>query len=143
MRLLRGFTLIELLVVISIIAVLAATAVVFYNKSQEGARFSRALEDMRAIANAAEIDNDQNNGYALDFTPPRFAGEAGDLMPRWPTPPCSGWLYDWEHWSSGTIIQISIRKGSGQLVSYYYCIYGACAGEQDIKTVTDRRLVCS
>lgn len=49
-----GFTLFELLVSISIIGILTALAIVSYSSAQKKARDARRIQDLQAIAKAAE-----------------------------------------------------------------------------------------
>jgi prepilin-type N-terminal cleavage/methylation domain-containing protein len=58
-----GFTLIELLVVIAIIGLLATLAVVALNSARVGARDAKRLADVRQIATALELYNDNHGGY--------------------------------------------------------------------------------
>ncbi|MEN6626239.1 MAG: prepilin-type N-terminal cleavage/methylation domain-containing protein [Candidatus Sumerlaeia bacterium] len=62
----RAFTLIELLIVVAIIAILAAIAVPNFLEAQTRAKVSRAVGDMRTIANAIESYNIDYNSYVLD-----------------------------------------------------------------------------
>lgn len=50
----NGFTLLELLIVISIIGILVTVAVASYTSSQQKARNSRRMSDMKSVQNAAE-----------------------------------------------------------------------------------------
>jgi prepilin-type N-terminal cleavage/methylation domain-containing protein len=50
----KGFTLLELLIVISIIGILVTVAAASYTSSQQKARNSRRMSDMKAVQNAAE-----------------------------------------------------------------------------------------
>jgi prepilin-type N-terminal cleavage/methylation domain-containing protein len=50
----KGFTLLELLIVISIIGILVTIAAASYTSSQQKARNSRRMSDMKSIQNAAE-----------------------------------------------------------------------------------------
>ncbi len=58
----RGFTLIELLVVIAIIAILASILFPVFAKAREKARQTTCLSQIRQIATAAQMFNQDNNG---------------------------------------------------------------------------------
>ncbi|MFA6338900.1 MAG: type II secretion system protein [Candidatus Paceibacterota bacterium] len=152
----RGFTLIELLVVISIIMLLSSIIEVNVKSSRSKARFAQVLETMNSIGVAANLDYNDNNNYATDVgpnSPPRFVSK---YLKSWPTPPCSGWTYDWENWivTGGIVVRITLRRpspGYGSL--YYYCIAdtsttgtGNCefvVDGKDIKSVTNKKLDCN
>jgi len=59
----RGFTLIELLVVIAIIGLLATIVLVSVSNSRRKARDSRRVSDLRQIAIALEMYNDDMGAY--------------------------------------------------------------------------------
>lgn len=117
-----GFTLIELLVVISIIGVLSSMVLVSTNTARSKTRYAQAYSSMKAIADAAEMEH--NLAYT-NYAPDVGQGIAPRFVPaylsKWPTPPCPGWNYDWENWSGGADIRISLRKVNVDIV-YYYCI---------------------
>lgn len=60
-----GFTLIELLVTIAVVAILAATAIPFYNSYIEKARITVAIDTMGATRKALENYYIDNGGYPL------------------------------------------------------------------------------
>ncbi|HLC44531.1 MAG: hypothetical protein A2722_01440 [Candidatus Doudnabacteria bacterium RIFCSPHIGHO2_01_FULL_50_11] len=60
----RGFTLVELLVVIAIIGILAATVFIALNYAREGAKVSRAREDMKQLNLAMERLFDDTGEYS-------------------------------------------------------------------------------
>jgi prepilin-type N-terminal cleavage/methylation domain-containing protein len=60
-----AFTLIELLIVVSILAILAATAVPNFLEAQTRSKVSRVKSDMRALATALESYFVDNNSYPL------------------------------------------------------------------------------
>ncbi len=58
-----AFTLIELLIVVAIIAILAAIAVPNFLEAQTRSKVTRAVSDMRNVANALETYAVDNNGW--------------------------------------------------------------------------------
>ena len=113
-----GFTLIELLVVIAIIGMLSSIVLGSLNSARSKSRYARAFSDMREISKAAILDYDQYENYATDVgqgSGPRFVP---GLLSSWPTPPCSGWTYDWENWNGGTVIRVSMRRANNSTVYY-------------------------
>ncbi len=77
-----GFTLIELLIVVAIIGILAAIAVPNFLNAQIRAKIARVQSDIRALAQAHEMYNLDNNGYPPEseddiFTGRRAKSEAG------------------------------------------------------------------
>lgn len=142
-----GFTLIELLVVIAIIGLLSSVVLASLNSARGKARFSQALATMNSIEKAAILDFDDFNFWAPDVGsgPTRFVPK---YLPKWPTPPCSGWNYDWENWA--TSIRVTLRRVGDNASIYYYCIdnlngAGNCAtgGGSDIKTASSKTLTCN
>ncbi len=116
----RGFTLIELLVVIAIIGVLSAVVVASMNASRGKARYAKILEDFRSIEMAVRFAYDADKIYPADVLWNVFPTELAPFLRQWPTPPCSGWTYDYENWSGGRIY-ITARNASNDDV-VYYCI---------------------
>ncbi len=141
-----GFTLIELLVVIAIIGLLSSVVLGSLNTARSKSRYARAFSDMREIHKAAILDYDQYENYAPDVgmaTGPRFVPSS---LRTWPTPPCTGWTYDWENWSGGDVIRVSLRKVDTSAV-YYYCVFTntSCAinGGVAIESVSSKVLTCN
>lgn len=143
----RGFTLIELLVVISIIALLSSVVLSSINAARERARFTTTFAQMRQIEIAAQSYFLATGNQHTDLGP----GSGGSMVPthlsRWPSPPCSGWTYDWENWNPGTgFIGVTLRNSTVSPV-HYLCTdkTSVCSGGAgtDITGVTDRRLVCN
>src|SRR5262245_61208037 len=99
----KGFTTIELLVTVAVLGILTAIASASYETLKAKARYSQVRADMDAIAQAAYNDYSTNLVWApLSFgaMPPNWATNGGGELPRWPIPPCSGWYYSWEDWST-------------------------------------------
>lgn len=79
----HGFTLIELLIVVAIIGILAAIAVPNFLNAQERALIARVQTDQRAIGQALDMYNLDNNAHPPFFNWPLF-GIAG--VPQLTTP---------------------------------------------------------
>lgn len=142
MSLRTGFTLIELLVVIAIIRTLASVVLASLNAARESARFANVVSTFNSIHKAAELYNYTQGAYASDVGPGAAPAFVGNTLPTWPEPPCDSWTYDWENWSGGNNIQISLRNSSNSIV-YRKCVYQNGYGCTDISTVTDRSLACN
>ncbi len=146
----KGFTLIELLVVIAIIGLLSSVVLASLNSARGKARFAQVVATMNSIEKAATLDYYDFDNYAPDVgwnSATRFVPK---YLSAWPTPPCSGWSYDWENWNWGGVssIRVSLRRASPVSTTlYYYCIdtTGDCShGDgSDIKTVTNKTLTCN
>ncbi|MEY4602548.1 MAG: protein ral secretion pathway protein [Candidatus Parcubacteria bacterium] len=141
-----GFTLIELLVVIAIIGMLSSVVLGSLNSARSKSRYARAISDMKEMSKAATLDYDQYENYAPDLgsgSGPRFVP---GFLKSWPTPPCSGWTYDWENWSGGGVIRVSMRKVDMSPV-YYFCIYtdATCGinGGTAIENAPGKTLTCN
>src|SRR5690348_8901434 len=96
-----GFTMIEMILVITILWILLYVAQTSYATFQAKVRFSKIKADMDAIAQSAYNDFTSNGVWAetsFDEMPPSFT--ASGEMRAWPTPPCPGWYYSWEDWTS-------------------------------------------
>ncbi len=121
----QGFTLIELLVVIAIIGLLSSIVFASLNSARAKARAARVKADFDAITKAAMLDSDDRGGaWAPDVGPGHAPAFVGKYLPQWPKPPCNGYTYDWENWSGGKDIRISLRNSGGGVV-VQKCIYQA------------------
>ncbi len=142
----KGFTLIELLVVISIIGLLASVVFASLNSARGKGRYAQVISVMNSMEKAALLDYDDFNAYAPDVGPGPGVRFVPNYLSQWPTPPCSGWTYDWENWDGGGTIRITLRRPNVSSV-YYYCIYttGNCGAGSgvDIKTLANKTLTCN
>jgi prepilin-type N-terminal cleavage/methylation domain-containing protein len=116
----RGFTLIELLVVIAIIGILSSVVLASMNASRAKGRYTTILSQVQQIQKAGEMAF--ATSYPADVGPNALPTEMVPYLQQWPVPPCPGWTYDWENWSSGGQIYVSVRKADNSVVMYY-CIY--------------------
>lgn len=66
MRKTKGFTLIELLIVVAIIGILAAIAIPNFLMAQARAKVSRAMADMKSVANAMEHYRVDHSSYPVE-----------------------------------------------------------------------------
>jgi prepilin-type N-terminal cleavage/methylation domain-containing protein len=143
----KGFTLVELLVVIAIIGLLSTVAVVATNSSRDKARYVRVLGDVTQIAKAAEVYySTSTTGYPADLGTGARPPELAPYLAVWPTPPCTGWTYDWENWVSGTGIQISVRRAVGTAVLRYeiFCSpSSSCTGGSEITSYSSKAITCN
>lgn len=139
-----GFTLMELLIVMLIISILAAVIITSLSSSRDKARYARVVSDFNSITQAAYLVQDDLGGeWPADTA---FSAVPTGFVPRhiheWPTPPCSGYYYDWEHWNGGDDIRITLRNAAGTEI-FQKCIYQngyVCA---DISETTNQAVVCS
>ncbi len=148
----RGFTLVELLVVIAIIGILSSVVLVSLAQARARSRYALVVSQMKEIHKAAELNYDVQGSYAADVardTNPGFSALSG-----WPTPPCSGWTYDWESSPAWGTTRITLRKTGSTAASgvYYYCIVpntatGVCDDVQDaattIQNVASKVITCT
>jgi len=83
----RGFTLFELLVSISIIGILTAIASVSFSTAQKKARDARRMEDVNAVAKAAETFYAVNSAAypTSNVIPWQVGGEV--ILAVWPSDP--------------------------------------------------------
>jgi len=145
----KAFTLIELLVVIAIIGLLASIVTASFKGARESAYFTVTKGNLRNIALALEL---YNNDYG-DYPPDENRDIPAELQPYFPAnfwPPAT-WpesSYDWDNWEDPVteeeIYQISVRfcplgepencafpnqewaEEFDYYSSVYYCISGPC-----------------
>ena len=149
----------ELLVVISILGLLAAMLVVYFNTARHQARFVGALTEMKRIALAAKLYYSNSNAWPADVNP---GVAVTDFIPaymsKWPEPACPGWTYDWDNWYNGDVIRITLRSSNtadtDENSVFYYCLYEAtnqgCAsqgnsyggGGNDIADTNIKEITC-
>ena len=138
----RAFTLIELLVVIAIIGVLSAVVLASLNTARARARYVATVQQLEQLARAAEMDQLSRGSYAPDVgrgVNPGFEGLA-----TWPTPPCPGWLYDWDgptHPYSNHAVKVMIGTSGGHLYRYYLAGQGTHA--DDIRNAVTKEITCN
>lgn len=138
----RGFTLIELLVVIAIIGILSSVVLASLNSARAKSRYATALSQMRQIDIAAEHFYSVSGSYPNDAGPGGMPSGLSTYIAAWPTPPCSGYTYDWNNFSSGANVHVMLRTASADL--YSFCVYsstGTCTGT-NISTISPKELVC-
>jgi prepilin-type N-terminal cleavage/methylation domain-containing protein len=144
----KGFTLIELLVVVAIIGLLSSVVLASLNGARGKARFAQALMMMKSIEEAATLDYNDYGNYAPDIVPGPGVRFTPKYLSIWPTPPCSGWTYDWENWpvTGGSTIKVTLRRADVTPI-YYYCIDTPTTCNDgngaDLKTITNKTLTCS
>jgi len=99
----QGFTLVELVIVIVIIGILASIALTGYTNQTYRANYAKVVMDMEAIESVARAFMAQNENWPHDSLPDRTEPVDGSIglnisLAKMPTPPCKGWLYDWDNW---------------------------------------------
>lgn len=148
----RAFTLIELLVVVAIIGILATVVVVNLSSAQGKSRYAKIVSDMKTVATAATAYQAETGKWPLDMGPgERFTeAEAQKYLNYMPTPPCTGWKYDWNEWltsgSGDKSINVSVRNAVPDTV-FVYCIVpatdiGVCTGPFILEKL-DKKITCS
>lgn len=124
----KGFTLIELLVVIAIIGTLSTVVLASLNSARTKAKNAAANIEFNQIEKAVQMDYNDYGNYAPDVgsgVNPRFIPLY--LKKYDASYYCSGCLYDYENWSSGsnTCILIDIRS-SGSIVRMHSIDNSGC-----------------
>ncbi|OGG11484.1 hypothetical protein A2Z00_03495 [Candidatus Gottesmanbacteria bacterium RBG_13_45_10] len=117
----KGFTLMELLIVIAIIGILISMGVVSFSSAQKTSRDSKRRADMKAIQNAWEQYNSDNNGSY----PASCSVSATYLPAGLPTDPKTGWpAYVGTCSASSYCYCASLESGVGNSSSSN-CAYGS------------------
>lgn len=144
----RGFTLIELLVVIAIIGVLSSVVLASLNTARAKGNYASIISEMKQIETAAYLDQSSRGTWAPDVGTATNPFVPGSIA-SWPTPPCTGWTYDWENWENldGSVtIRVTLRRPNVSPV-YYYCIYttGTCnyGDGYPIQDASPNQITCS
>ena len=173
----NGFTLIELLVVVVIIGILASIGIASYNSSINNAHYGKVISDFEEISLAAKRYYLKYGIYPYDRPPEALTvywdPPSGFLLPdrleKWPTPPCTGWKYDWDNWirdaahnianaqaANGNpeqMVRVTLKNSTGDS-QFYYCIFDANSNVTtpcreaadtavDIKTSTLKSISCN
>lgn len=145
----RGFTLIELLVVITIIGILSSVVLASLSSARAKGNYAAVISEMQQLETAAYLAYDSSSGWPTDVGQGVMPANFG--ISKWPTPPCSGWTYDWENWGGATI-RITLRRsvGAGNGSVYYHCIYTSQAAPgcnygdgYPIEDITPKQITCS
>ena len=137
----RGFTLIELLVVIAIIGILSSVVLASLQEARARARYAQMVSQMRQVAQAIEMYETITGVYPTNAS--SNVKPAGlDTLSQWPTPPCPGWVYDWDgppdHIAS---MRIKIIRNSAEASGLGYFIAPGTSG--DIRSKADKKITCA
>ena len=145
----KGFTLIELLVVIAIVGVLSSVVLVSLNTARDKSRYSHATSQLVEIEKALELYYSNNGQYPADVGPGAAPpGLIPTYLAVWPDPPCPGWTYDYQNWSSGSRILTSIYTEPPWINKGARCHYIApgfscpSSGFGEIREWVDKTLRC-
>ncbi len=117
---LKGFTLIEITMVVFVLGILAAIGYATVGQSyKKRAYYTRAIAELNAMGNAANLYVAKHNDYPADVTRDVPAdlkefvqGQEG--IEEWPKAPWPGTVYDYENWppdgnGPNHTYQISVR----------------------------------
>lgn len=158
----HGFTIVEIETVVAIVATLAVLIVVGVINHRHRANYAKAYIDMESIADAARMIKQETGSWPVDEsgTTPYNSTGLQEYYPK-PTPPCSGWFYDWENWMAPLvglrdIIKVSLRNPNAILadsVVYHYCLSkgmtDACkltnpwdTDSLPIESLSDKKITC-
>jgi prepilin-type N-terminal cleavage/methylation domain-containing protein len=122
----KGYTTIEMLLTITILGIILAIIDLSYDTIKAKIRYSQIKADMDGIAQAAYNDYTTNGIWgALTFAamPPTWT--ASRELQRWPSPPCSGWYYSFEDWTTFPtpypVVWVSLRRQNSTAL-WTYCL---------------------
>ena len=118
----RGFTLIELLVVIAVIGILATIVLAGLTSVRAKGRYASVIKQLESIYTAVEVENNITGSYPPDANTGVMPTGLSAYLSAWPSPPCPGWTYDWDNWTNGTQLYVTLRD-SIQHPIVYYCVF--------------------
>jgi prepilin-type N-terminal cleavage/methylation domain-containing protein len=109
----KGFTMIELLVVATILAVLAAGAMVSYSSVNVKSRNSKRLSDLEQLRSALEMFRADSGNYVIGTWTNLSALTGPNYIDKLPTDPKSGYTYYYSSANPGSTYFIcAIVEGS-------------------------------
>ncbi|MCK5378348.1 MAG: prepilin-type N-terminal cleavage/methylation domain-containing protein [Acidobacteria bacterium] len=115
----RGFTLIELLIVVAIIGIIAAISIPNMLHALHMARQKRSLSDLRTIAMALAVYNNDHNHYPIlgETNHMALVPFLGDQLPKW-----DGWNNLFSYESGDGSIYTAVCYGSNRTPDVPYTL---------------------